>query len=173
MFVSVGPWIPTSIACAAVLFFKFSSGEENWLKFKQRLAGRAWRTTELQTPWPFRIYSAAPNIGDLPSLRSLLPGCGIELRARLPPTVLLIRCGQQLSVEATIEYRFPCSAIISGQVFIDGGTHFGPQVECGRASRRPAEQARQVASRGPTGLIGLTAVGPLRLRWPSREAFTR
>jgi len=64
--------------------------------------------------------------------------------------------------EATIEYRFPIFSIISGEVFIDGGTTFNTQANVPGNPGGILKKAGSGSSPG-AGLIVTTPVGPLRL----------
>jgi outer membrane protein insertion porin family len=70
--------------------------------------------------------------------------------------------------EATLEYRFPIFSIISGEVFVDGGTSFGSQPNV------PGNPGGLLLKPGDgfsvgTGLIVTTPVGPLRLEVASQD----
>ncbi len=69
--------------------------------------------------------------------------------------------------EASVEYRFPIWRIVSGQLFVDGGTDLGSQ------SRVPGKPGKLLDKPGSgyslgTGVIVTTPVGPLRLEAASQ-----
>jgi outer membrane protein insertion porin family len=73
-------------------------------------------------------------------------------------------------VEATIEYRFPIFSIISGELFVDGGSALGSQ-NLGGLYGNPAALLGKPGSGFSvgTGLIVTTPVGPLRLEIASQD----
>jgi outer membrane protein insertion porin family len=70
--------------------------------------------------------------------------------------------------EATVEYRFPLFAVVSGSFFVDGGTDFGTQSSVQGNPGGLLLKPGSGFSVG-TGLIVTTPVGPLRLEVASKD----
>ena len=71
-------------------------------------------------------------------------------------------------VEATIEYRFPIWNIVSGEVFVDGGTDLGSQENVPGKPGKLLDKPGSGFSIG-SGLIVTTPVGPLRLEVATQD----
>ncbi|HGY5560548.1 MAG TPA: BamA/TamA family outer membrane protein, partial [Prochlorococcus sp.] len=70
--------------------------------------------------------------------------------------------------EATIEYRFPIWSIVSGEVFVDGGTDLGSQSNVPGKPGEILDKPGSGFSIG-SGLIVTTPVGPLRLEVATQD----
>jgi outer membrane protein insertion porin family len=108
--------------------------------------------------------SAGTVVGDLPPYEAFCVGGGNSVRGYYDCD---LGVGKSFG-EATIEYRFPLFSIISGELFLDGGTTFGSQKDVpgnlGALLGKPGEGF----SVG-TGVIVTTPVGPLRLEVASQD----
>jgi outer membrane protein insertion porin family len=108
--------------------------------------------------------SAGTVLGDLPPYEAFCVGGGNSVRGYYDCD---LGVGKSFG-EATIEYRFPLFSIVSGELFIDGGTTFGSQ------SNVPGNLGPLLGKPGEgfsvgTGVIVTTPVGPLRLEVASQD----
>jgi outer membrane protein insertion porin family len=159
-FFSVGPDSPTFNRLRAS-FTHFIP--VRWLKLYKGCRPRAGETEDCRQALAFQA-SAGTNIGSLPTYEAFCVGGGNSVRGYYDCD---LGVGRSFG-EATIEYRFPIFSIISGELFVDGGTTFGSQVNVpgnpGGLLLKPGEGF----SVG-TGLIVTTPVGPLRLEVASQD----
>ena len=134
-----------------------------WLSLYKGCRPRPGETEDCKQALAFQV-SAGTNIGSLPTYEAFCVGGGNSVRGYYDCD---LGVGRSYG-EATIEYRFPIFSIISGELFIDGGTTFGSQANVpgnpGELLKKPGEGF----SVG-TGLIVTTPVGPLRLEVASQD----
>jgi len=159
-FVSVGPDSPTFNRLRAS-FTHFIP--VRWLSLYKGCRPRPGETEDCKQALAFQV-SAGSNIGSLPTYEAFCVGGGNSVRGYYDCD---LGVGRSYG-EATIEYRFPIFSIISGELFVDGGTTFGSQASVpgnpGELLQKPGEGF----SVG-TGLIVTTPVGPLRLEVASQD----
>jgi outer membrane protein insertion porin family len=159
-FISVGPDSPTFNRLRGS-FTHFIP--VRWLKFYKGCRPKAGETEDCKQALAFQL-SAGTVVGDLPPYEAFCLGGGNSVRGYFDCD---LGVGRSFG-EATIEYRFPLFSIISGQLFIDGGTTFGSQAnvpgDIGGLLNKPGSGF----SIG-TGLIVTTPVGPLRLEVASQD----
>ena len=108
--------------------------------------------------------TAGTNVGNLPPYEAFCLGGSNSVRGYYDCD---LGVGKSFG-EATLEYRFPIFSIISGEVFVDGGTSFGSQPNV------PGNPGGLLLKPGDgfsvgTGLIVTTPVGPLRLEVASQD----
>ena len=159
-FVTVGPDSPTFNRLRASFSHYIPV---NWLKFYKGCRPKAGETPDCKQALAFQV-SAGTNIGNLPPYEAFCVGGGNSVRGFYDCDMGV---GRSFG-EATIEYRFPLFSIVSGELFLDGGTTFGSQ---GGVPGNPGElllKPGQGFSVG-TGVIVTTPVGPLRLEVASRD----
>ncbi|MDM7936509.1 MAG: BamA/TamA family outer membrane protein [Cyanobium sp. CZS 48M] len=161
-FVSVGPDSPTFNRLRASYSYFIPV---NWLKFYKGCRPKPGETPDCKQTLAFQ-FSAGTNIGDLPPYEAFCLGGSNSVRGYADCDMGV---GRSFG-EATIEYRFPLFSIVSGELFVDGGTAFGSQ------SGVPGNPGSLLDKPGSgfsvgTGLIVTTPVGPLRLEVAS-EGFT-
>jgi outer membrane protein insertion porin family len=134
-----------------------------WLSLYKGCRPRPGETEDCKQALAFQV-SAGTNIGSLPTYEAFCVGGGNSVRGYYDCD---LGVGRSFG-EATIEYRFPIFSIVSGELFIDGGTTFGSQANVpgnpGELLQKPGEGF----SVG-TGLIVTTPVGPLRLEVASQD----
>ena len=134
-----------------------------WLSLYKGCRPRPGETEDCKQALAFQV-SAGTNIGSLPTYEAFCVGGGNSVRGYYDCD---LGVGRSYG-EATIEYRFPIFSIISGELFVDGGTTFGSQPNVpgnpGELLQKPGEGF----SVG-TGLIVTTPVGPLRLEVASQD----
>ena len=134
-----------------------------WLKFYKGCRVKPGETEDCKQALAFQV-SAGTNVGNLPPYEAFCLGGGNSVRGYYDCD---LGVGRSFG-EATIEYRFPIFSIVSGELFIDGGTTFGSQANVpgnpGQLLNKPGEGF----SVG-TGLIVTTPVGPLRLEVASQD----
>jgi outer membrane protein insertion porin family len=134
-----------------------------WLKLYKGCRPNAAQGNDCKQALAFQV-SAGTNIGNLPPYEAFCVGGGNSVRGFYDCN---LGVGRSFG-EATLEYRFPIFSIVSGEVFVDGGTTFGSQASVpgnpGELLNKPGEGF----SVG-TGLIVTTPVGPLRLEVASRD----
>ena len=133
-FFSVGPDSPTFNRVRASFTHYIPV---RWLKFYKGCRPKAGETEDCKQALAFQV-SAGTVIGDLPPYEAFCLGGGNSVRGYFDCD---LGVGRSFG-EATIEYRFPLFSIISGELFIDGGTTFGTQGERPGQPRWPAQQAR-------------------------------
>ncbi len=158
-FISVGPDSPTfnRLRGSYTHFIPV-----NWLKFFKGCRPGA-KPGQCKQALAFQV-SAGTVLGDLPPYEAFCVGGGNSVRGYYDCD---LGVGKSFG-EATIEYRFPLFSIVSGELFIDGGTTFGSQSDVrgnlGALLGKPGEGF----SVG-TGVIVTTPVGPLRLEVASQD----
>jgi outer membrane protein insertion porin family len=160
-FISVGPDSPTfnRVRGSYTHFIPV-----NWLKiFKGCRSGASGAAANCKQAVAFQV-SAGTVMGNLPPYEAFCLGGGNSVRGYYDCD---LGVGRSFG-EATLEYRFPLFSIVSGELFIDGGTTFGTQNDVpgnlGTLLGKPGEGF----SVG-TGLIVTTPVGPLRLEVASED----
>ncbi len=109
-------------------------------------------------------FKAGTIIGQLPPYESFCLGGSSSVRGW---SACDLAVGRSFG-EATLEYRFPIWNIVSGEVFVDGGTDFDSQENV------PGKPGKLLKKQGSgfsigTGLIVTTPVGPLRLEAASQD----
>jgi outer membrane protein insertion porin family len=159
-FISVGPDSPTFNRLRGS-FTHFIP--VRWLSLYKGCRPKPGETEDCKQALAFQV-SAGTNIGSLPTYEAFCVGGGNSVRGYYDCD---LGVGRSYG-EATIEYRFPIFSIISGELFIDGGTTFGSQANVpgnpGELLQKPGEGF----SVG-TGVIVTTPVGPLRLEVASQD----
>jgi outer membrane protein insertion porin family len=158
-FVSVGPDSPTFNRLRGS-FTHFIP--VNWLKFYKGCRPGA-KPGQCKQALAFQV-SAGTVLGDLPPYEAFCVGGGNSVRGYYDCD---LGVGKSFG-EATIEYRFPLFSIVSGELFVDGGTTFGSQ------SKVPGNLGPLLGKPGEgfsvgTGVIVTTPVGPLRLEVASQD----
>ena len=160
-FISVGPDSPT--------FNRLRAGfthyiPVNWLRFYKGCRVTApGETPDCKQALAFQ-FTAGTNIGSLPPYEAFCLGGGNSVRGYYDCD---LGVGRSFG-EATIEYRFPLFKIVSGELFVDGGTAFGTQKNVPGNPGELLGKPGQGFSVG-TGLIVTTPVGPLRLEVASQD----
>ncbi|MEB3317186.1 MAG: BamA/TamA family outer membrane protein [Cyanobacteriota bacterium] len=159
-FISVGPDSPT--------FNRLRAGfthyiPVNWLKFYKGCRTKNGETRDCKQALAFQ-FTAGANIGNLPPYEAFCIGGGNSVRGFYDCD---LGVGRSFG-EATIEYRFPLFSIVSGELFVDGGSAFGSQNNVPGNPGGLLNKPGQGFSVG-TGLIVTTPVGPLRLEVASRD----
>ena len=159
-FFSVGPDSPTFNRLRASYTHYIPV---NWLKIFKGCRPKPGQKEDCKQALAFQV-TAGTNVGNLPPYEAFCLGGSNSVRGYYDCD---LGVGKSFG-EATIEYRFPIFSIISGEVFVDGGTSFGsqPNVPCnpGGLLLKPGDGF----SVG-TGLIVTTPVGPLRLEVASQD----
>ena len=135
----------------------------NWLKIYRGCRPKPGETADCKQALAFQVTAGA-NIGDLPPYEAFCLGGANSVRGYFDCD---LGVGKTFG-EATIEYRFPLFSIISGELFVDGGTTFGSQANV------PGNPGGLLGKPGSgfsvgTGLIVTTPVGPLRLEVASQD----
>jgi outer membrane protein insertion porin family len=159
-FISVGPDSPT--------FNRLRAGfthyiPVNWLKFYKGCRAQPGETPDCKQALAFQL-TGGTNIGSLPPYEAFCLGGGNSVRGYYDCD---LGVGRSFG-EATIEYRFPLFKIVSGELFVDGGTAFGTQKNVPGQPGELLGKPGQGFSVG-TGLIVTTPVGPLRLEVASQD----
>lgn len=159
-FVSVGPDSPTfnRVRGSYSHFIPV-----NWLRFYKGCRPRPGEPFDCKQALAFQV-SAGSTIGSLPPYEAFCLGGSNSVRGFFDCD---LGVGRSFG-EATIEYRFPLFSVVSGELFIDGGTTFGTQANV------PGNPGGLLGKPGSgfsvgTGLIVTTPVGPLRLEVASRD----
>ncbi|MEB3172372.1 MAG: BamA/TamA family outer membrane protein [Cyanobacteriota bacterium] len=136
-----------------------------WLKVYKGCRPKPGDTKDCKQAWAFQV-SAGTNIGEIPPYEAFCLGGGNSVRGYYD---CALGSGRSF-VEATIEYRFPIFSIISGEVFVDGGSALGTQ-NLGGLYGNPAALLGKPGNGFSvgTGLIVTTPVGPLRLEIASQD----
>jgi len=159
-FFSVGPDSPTFNRLRASYTHYIPV---NWLKIFKGCRPKPGQKEDCKQALAFQA-TAGTNIGNLPPYEAFCLGGSNSVRGYYDCD---LGVGKSFG-EATIEYRFPIFSIISGEVFVDGGTSFGSQANVkgnpGGLLLKPGDGF----SVG-TGLIVSTPVGPLRLEVASQD----
>ena len=137
----------------------------DWLKIYKGCRPKPGDTKDCKQAWAFQV-SAGTNIGEIPPYEAFCLGGGNSVRGFYD---CALASGRSF-VEATIEYRFPLFSIISGELFVDGGSALGSQ-NLGGLYGNPAALLGKPGSGFSvgTGLIVTTPVGPLRLEIASQD----
>ena len=159
-FFSVGPDSPTFNRLRATYTHYIPV---RWTRFYKGCRPKAGETEDCKQALAFH-FSAGSAIGDLPPYEAFCIGGGNSVRGFYDCD---LGVGRSFG-EATIEYRFPLFSIVSGELFVDGGTAFGTQKNV------PGNPGALLGKPGNgfsvgTGLIVTTPVGPLRLEVASRD----
>jgi len=159
-FFSVGPDSPT--------FNRLRAGYTHyipvkWLKVFKGCRPKPGQKEDCKQALAFQVTAGA-NVGNLPPYEAFCLGGSNSVRGYYDCD---LGVGKSFG-EATLEYRFPIFSIISGEVFVDGGTSFGSQ------SNVPGNPGGLLLKPGEgfsvgTGLIVSTPVGPLRLEVASQD----
>ncbi|MFM8937348.1 MAG: BamA/TamA family outer membrane protein [Vulcanococcus sp.] len=159
-FVSVGPDSPTFNRLRASYTHYIPV---NWLKIFKGCRPKPGQAADCKQALAFQA-SVGSNVGNLPTYEAFCLGGSNSVRGYYDCD---LGVGKSFG-EATIEYRFPLFSIISGELFVDGGTAFGTQ---GNVNGNPGallQKPGQGFSVG-TGVIVTTPVGPLRLEVASQD----
>ncbi len=159
-FISIGPDSPTFNRLRGSFTHYIPV---RWLKFYKGCRAKPGETEDCKQALAFQ-FSAGTIIGDLPPYESFCLGGGNSVRGYFDCD---LGVGRSFG-EATIEYRFPLFSIVSGELFIDGGTTFGTQKGVPGNLGGLLDKPGSGFSVG-TGLIVTTPVGPLRLEVASQD----
>ena len=135
----------------------------NWLKLYKGCRPKPGESGDCKQALAFQV-SAGANVGQLPPYEAFCLGGGNSVRGYYDCD---LGVGRNFG-EATLEYRFPIFSIISGELFVDGGTTFGSQANVPGNPGGLLLKPGQGFSVG-TGLIVTTPVGPLRLEAASQD----
>ena len=135
----------------------------NWLKIFKGCRPKPGQTPDCKQALAFQA-SVGANVGQLPTYEAFCLGGANSVRGYYDCD---LGVGKTFG-EATIEYRFPLFSIISGELFVDGGTTFGSQASVSGNPGAQLGKPGQGFSVG-TGLIVTTPVGPLRLEVASQD----
>ena len=159
-FFSVGPDSPTFNRLRASYTHYIPV---NWLKIFKGCRPKPGQKEDCKQALAFQV-TAGTNVGNLPPYEAFCLGGSNSVRGYYDCD---LGVGKSFG-EATIEYRFPIFSIISGEVFVDGGTSFGSQPNV------PGNPGGLLLKPGDgfsvgTGLIVSTPVGPLRLEVASQD----
>ncbi len=159
-FFSIGENSPT-FNRARVSYTKFIP--VNWLKIAKGCRPRSGE--KANCPQAVGIqFKLGTAIGQLPPYEAFCLGGSNSVRGW---SSCDLSVGRSFG-EASIEYRFPIWKIVSGELFVDGGTDFGSQANV------PGKPGKLLGKPGSgfslgTGLIVTTPVGPLRLEAASKD----
>ena len=159
-FVSVGPDSPTFNRLRGSYSYFIPV---NWVRFYRGCRPKRGEAADCKQALAFQV-SAGTNIGDLPPYEAFCMGGSNSVRGYADCD---LGVGKSFG-EATIEYRFPLFAVVSGSFFVDGGTDFGTQSSVQGNPGGLLLKPGSGFSVG-TGLIVTTPVGPLRLEVASRD----
>jgi outer membrane protein insertion porin family len=159
-FLSVGPDSPTFNRLRASYTHYIPV---NWLKIFKGCRPKPGQAADCKQALAFQV-SAGTNLGDLPTYEAFCLGGSNSVRGYYDCD---LGVGKSFG-EATIEYRFPLFSIISGELFVDGGTTFGSQPDVSGNPGGLLNKPGQGFSVG-TGVIVTTPVGPLRLEVASQD----
>jgi outer membrane protein insertion porin family len=159
-FFSVGPDSPTFNRLRASYTHYIPV---NWLKIFKGCRPKPGQKEDCKQALAFQV-TAGTNVGNLPPYEAFCLGGSNSVRGYYDCD---LGVGKSFG-EATIEYRFPIFSIISGELFVDGGTSFGSQPNV------PGNPGGLLLKPGNgfsvgTGLIVTTPVGPLRLEVASQD----
>ncbi len=136
-----------------------------WLKVYKGCRPKPGDSKDCKQAMAFQV-SAGTNVGEIPPYESFCLGGGNSVRGYYD---CALGSGRSF-VEATIEYRFPIFSIISGELFVDGGSALGSQNLGGRYGNPAALLGKPGSGFSVgTGLIVTTPVGPLRLEIASQD----
>jgi outer membrane protein insertion porin family len=159
-FISVGPDSPTFNRLRASYTHYIPV---NWLKIFKGCRPKPGQTPDCKQALAFQA-SVGSNLGNLPTYEAFCLGGSNSVRGYYDCD---LGVGKSFG-EATIEYRFPLFSIISGELFVDGGTAFGTQANVTGNPGGLLLKPGQGFSVG-TGVIVTTPVGPLRLEVASQD----
>jgi len=159
-FFSVGPDSPTVNRLRASYTHYIPV---NWLKIFKGCRPKPGQKEDCKQALAFQV-TAGTNVGNLPPYEAFCLGGSNSVRGYYDCD---LGVGKSFG-EATIEYRFPIFSIISGEVFVDGGTSFGSQPNVPGSPGGLLLKPGDGFSVG-TGLIVSTPVGPLRLEVASQD----
>ena len=159
-FVSVGPDSPTFNRLRASYTHYIPV---NWLKIFKGCRPKPGQEADCKQALAFQV-TAGTNLGNLPPYEAFCLGGSNSVRGYYDCD---LGVGKSFG-EATIEYRFPIFSIISGELFVDGGTAFGSQPDVKGNPGGLLQKPGDGFSVG-TGLIVSTPVGPLRLEVASQD----
>ena len=159
-FFSVGPDSPTFNRLRASYTHYIPV---NWLKVFKGCRPKPGQAADCKQALAFQA-SVGTNLGNLPTYEAFCLGGSNSVRGYYDCD---LGVGKSFG-EATIEYRFPLFSIISGELFVDGGTSFGSQNDVNGNPGGLLQKPGQGFSVG-TGLIVTTPVGPLRLEVASQD----
>lgn len=135
----------------------------NWLKLAKGCRPKPGEQENCPQALAFQI-KAGTVLGDLPPYEAFCLGGSNSVRGWSDCDLSVGRS----FVEATIEYRFPIWNIVSGEVFIDGGTDLGSQENVPGKPGKLLDKPGSGFSIG-SGLIITTPVGPLRLEVATQD----
>ena len=135
----------------------------NWLKIFKGCRPKPGQKEDCKQALAFQV-TAGTNVGNLPPYEAFCLGGSNSVRGYYDCD---LGVGKSFG-EATLEYRFPIFSIISGEVFVDGGTSFGSQANVPGNPGGLLQKPGDGFSVG-TGLIVTTPVGPLRLEVASQD----
>jgi len=135
----------------------------NWIKLFKGCRPKNGETPDCKQALAFQ-FTGGTVVGDLPPYEAFCLGGGNSVRGYFDCD---LGVGKSVA-EATIEYRFPLFKIISGELFLDGGTTFGTQDAVPGNPGGLLGKAGQGFSVG-TGVIVNTPVGPLRLEIATQD----
>jgi outer membrane protein insertion porin family len=135
----------------------------SWLKIYKGCRPKKGESADCKQALAFQV-SAGSNIGSMPSYEAFCLGGANSVRGYYDCD---LGVGKSFG-EATLEYRFPIFKIVSGELFIDGGTAFGTQANVSGNPGGLLKKPGDGFSVG-TGLILTTPVGPLRLEVASKD----
>ena len=159
-FFSVGPDSPTFNRLRASYTHYIPV---NWLKVFKGCRPKPGQAADCKQALAFQA-SVGTNLGNLPPYEAFCLGGSNSVRGYYDCD---LGVGKSFG-EATIEYRFPLFSIISGELFVDGGTSFGSQDKVTGNPGGLLLKPGQGFSVG-TGVIVTTPVGPLRLEVASQD----
>ena len=135
----------------------------NWLKIFKGCRPKPGQKEDCKQALAFQV-TAGTNVGNLPPYEAFCLGGSNSVRGYYDCD---LGVGKSFG-EATLEYRFPIFSIISGELFVDGGTSFGSQANVPGNPGGLLQKPGDGFSVG-TGLIVTTPVGPLRLEIASQD----
>ncbi len=159
-FISVGPDSPSFNRLRASFTHYIPV---KWLKFYKGCRAKPGETEDCKQALAFQA-TAGTNVGSLPPYEAFCMGGGNSVRGYYDCD---LGVGRSFG-EATIEYRFPLLKIVSGELFVDGGSAFGSQDNVPGQPGPLLGKPGQGFSVG-TGVIITTPVGPLRLEVASQD----
>ena len=159
-FISVGPDSPTFNRLRGSYTHYIPV---NWLKIFKGCRPKPGQAPDCKQALAFQA-SVGANVGQLPTYEAFCLGGANSVRGYYDCD---LGVGKSFG-EATVEYRFPLFSIISGELFVDGGTTFGSQASVSGNPGAQLGKPGQGFSVG-TGLIVTTPVGPLRLEVASQD----
>jgi outer membrane protein insertion porin family len=159
-FITVGPNSPTFNRLRGSYTYYIPV---NWLRLYKGCRPKRGEAADCKQALAFQA-SVGANVGQLPPYEAFCLGGSNSVRGFYDCN---LGVGRNYG-EATIEYRFPLFSIVSGELFLDGGTAFGSQKNVPGNPGALLGKPGQGFSVG-TGLIVSTPVGPLRLEVASQD----